>query len=396
MANDINQIDGNGIQVKDLVNILQAIIEGTPDTPGFKQIYGSDINVDSNTPDGNMIYNFGLAVLDVLDLIVQDYNSKDPDQAVGVALDAISQLCGLRRKGGVYTKTKVTITADRTLNLNGLDTNPSNPFTVADLNGNLFYLITSATINAGDNVLDFRAANIGFVQVLQNTIVVAVTVVLGVTVVNNPLVPFSIGQDQETDAIFRLRRQKSTSLPSQGFLQSLYAGLNSLEGLAQAVVYENNDNVADLNLIPAHSIWVIVDGGADLDVANMIYKYRNAGCGMRGSVVVAVTQVDGTAFNIYFDRAIYEPLYIKFTVASLSGGSIDISALKTALASAYVLGIYDPADITSITALVKSINPDLVVSGAGVSDTNSGYITFKRPSTKQHRWTISTANMDIT
>ena len=388
-----NQIDSLGIQIETLAEIINDIINGTSSIPGVKQIYGNSINVDSNSPDGQILNIFALSKKDILDLIVQDYNSKDPDQAVGVALDAVSQLCGIYRQGGTYTEVEVTVNVDRTLTLNGLDT--STPFTISDSNGNLFNLITSVTIDAGDNLLDFRTQEIGFIQILAGTLTIPIDKILGVVSVTNASTPYLVGQDQETDAAFRLRRQASTALPAQGFLQSLLAGLNTITGLAEAVVYENvtNDVVDD---VPGHSIWVIVDGGTDEDVANMIYKYRNAGCGMKGSQKVTITQIDGSNFDIYFERAAYENLGIQIYVDSLSGILIiDEDALKTALVAQYLFGIYEEADITTLTSLVHSINSDLLVTAIKIRKPGGAWVDSVYPSYKQNKFLVTTDEISI-
>jgi uncharacterized phage protein gp47/JayE len=388
-----NQIDGSGIQIQTLTEILNDIINGTANIPGLKQIYGDDINTDSNSPDGQLINIFALSKQDILDLIVQDYDSKDPDQAVGVALDALCQLCGIYRQGGTYTEVEVTVTTDRSLNLNGLDT--AVPFTISDSNGNLFYLIISATLDSGANLLNFRAADIGYIQVLANTLTTTVDKILGIVNVNNISTPYQVGADQETDAQLRLRRQNSTALPAQGFLQSLEAGLSSIVGVAEAIVYENNESTVDTDGVPGHSIWVVVDGGTDENVAEMIYRYRNAGCGMKGNETVNVTQVDGSTFPIYFDRAVDEYLYIVLYIDSLSSTTIDEDALRTALAAAYTLGIYDEADITSITALVHEINPDLLVTDAGVKIAGGVYADSLFPSYKKNKFVLLAENISI-
>lgn len=388
-----NKIDANGITIETYLQIIDSIVNGNSDVAGLKQIYGADINLDSNTPDGQLINIFALSKQDILQLIVQDYDSKDPDQAVGTALDALSQLCGIVRTGGTYTRVSMTITTDRSLNLNGQDT--VSPFTVSDGNGNLFQLITSASLISGANTLNFQAVNIGFIQVLANTIIIAVTVQLGVVSVNNPAVPYQIGENQETDSLLRVRRQKSVALPSQGSLQGLYGGLNTITGLVQAVIYENPNDTIDINTVPAHSIWVIVDGGSDQDVAQMIYKYRNLGCGMKGSQGVNVVQIDGSNFLIYFDRAIYQDLYVEFDLTSLSGGAIDYESVQKGLVNIYQLGIYEAADITSIASIVKEINPDLVVTNAGVSADNGTFYDILLPNTRQTKWVLTENHINI-
>lgn len=389
-----NQITGSGIEIQTYAEIVDQIVNGNSITPGLIQIYGPDINVDSNSPDGQMVNNWALSKQDILQLIVQDYSSKDPDEAVGIALDNVSQLCGIYRQGGSYTKTEIVITTDRNLNLNGMDS--SSPFTVSDANGNLFLLITTTSLTTGANTLNFQASQIGFVQIVPNTLTIAVTVVLGVVSVNNPSDPYAIGQDQETDAQFRVRRQQSTAIPAQGVLQSLFGGLNTITGLLEAVIYENITNITDANGVPAHSIWVIVDGGSDDDVANMIYRYRSFGCGMKGTEIVPVDQVDGTTFDIQFERAVSQDLYITMNLHSLSSGAIDTVAIKQFLADNYILGIYDSADITAIAALIHVYSTDLVASDIGVSNVNAYYANQILPTNLYNKWVVTTGKITIT
>lgn len=390
-----NLIDGNGIQIESLSDIINDIINGTPTVPGLIQIYGSDINVDSNTPDGQWINIFALSKEDIEQLCVSIYDSFDPNQAVGVSLDALCQLnsSSLTRKGGIYTQVVVNVVASGSFTLSGLDT--STPYTVSDANGNLYNLITSSTVSATTNALNFQSAQIGFIQVLANTINVPVTIIAGVVSVNNPSSPYQIGSNQETDSQLRIRRASSTAIPAQGFNQSLYGGLLQIDGLVQAVVYENDSAITDMNGVPSHSIWVIVEGGSNADVANTIYTYRNAGCGMYGSTTVAVLQADGTNFNVSFSPAVGQNLYVSLTVSSLTGGSVDTSALAAALAAQYILGIYQVADITSITSLIHTINPNVLVVFAGVNITNSGYLNSVLPTNRYNFFVLTSANISI-
>lgn len=384
-----NAIDGAGIHTdsyQEIVSKLQA---------KFKEIYGSDINLDSNSPDGQLIGIFSLALADFLALITQDYNSKDPDQAIGAALDGICALCGISRQGGTYTKVTVQVTVDRTVSLLGLDTS-RNPFTVADSNGNQFQLLEGDTLAAGTHNLNFQAKDIGNVQVLAETITEAVTIVLGVTAISNPGTPYEQGVDQETDAQLRVRRAKSTAGPGQGFLESLRAGLLDLDGVESCLVLENNDSSDDGDSIPGHSIWVIVDGGDETEIAETIYKYRNAGCGMKGTKIVQVEQVDGSTFPIYFDTVQEQDLYVQFTVSVIGGGSYDEEYLKDQLELLYTFGIYDPADVTSIAALIHQIDPTLIATDIEVSGNNTDWETdIVYPTSKQNKFVLSAENITI-
>lgn len=393
MPNDINAA---GISIETYTETVDAIVNGTADAQGLKQIYGSDINVDQNSPDGQMVNIFALSKQDILELIVQDYDSKDPDQAIGVALDGVSQLCGITRKGGTYTRTNVSITASKTVTLNGLD-GTGTPFTVSDSTGNLFYLEVGATITTGTTAKSFRAANVGAVTANASTLTVIKTPTAGITSVTNSSAAIEIGADQETDAQLRIRRQRSVAQPALGWFAGLYAALLSLDGVIECKVIENTTGSTDGDGVPAHGIWVIVDGGTAADIAATIYRYRNAGCAMKGSVSTAVTQIDSSTFTILHDVASQVALYIKITASSVTGGSVDAVAIQASIVNGYVLGVFETADITSITAVVHAANPDLLVTACSVCATAGGtFVSSLAPTTKDKRFVMSTGNITVT
>ena len=401
MSNNANRIDASGIVIESIADIVNGIINGTivnsVTVKGLKDIYGTDINVDPNTPDGNLVNIPALAKSDILQLCVGIYDSFDPDQAVGVALDALSSLCGATRNAGTYTQVYVLVTVAQALTIDGLSDPTKQPYTVQDENGTKYYLVTSHSFSgAGSASLLFQASEIGAVQVSANSITAPVTVIPGVTSLNNPLGASQQGVDEETDAQFRIRRQKSTALPGQGWLPSLLAQLLQIDGIVSAVVFENYTNAEDGDGIPAHYIWVVVDGGADADVADVIYAGRNAGAGMKGSEEVDVTQADGSSFTVKFDRVQDEDLYVRFYVHVLGPGSYDEDALKTDLANLYKLGINEAADVSSIISLIKTINPTLVIAGCEVSDNGTDWVDSDiLPEFKNYRFVLTAARVTI-
>lgn len=390
-----NYIDATGIHIQTYEEVVDQIVNGSTEVPGFKQIYGSDIIVDSNTPDGQMINIFALSKTDMLALLTEIYNSRDPDQAIGVALDAISQLCGLTRKGGSYTEIEIEITVTSTVTLRGLDEPEQITYTVSDNNGNQFQLIETDILTAGTHALNFRALKIGNVLVLPDTITNPVTVIPGVTTINNPGAPYQQGQNQETDSQFRVRRQRSVSLPAQGVFNALLGATLDLPGVTDAILFENDTNAVDVNSVPAHSIWLIVDGGSDDDIGDVIARVRNIGVGMKGGETVEIEQIDGSIFTAYFDRATQQDLYVQFTVKSLSNSAIDQTALKNYLALNYTRTMNQAADITSLSALVNQYSKDLVIYDAGVSITASDYDEDVYPSSPKNKFVLDPDNIDI-
>ena len=106
-----NSITDPGLQVASYAEII-ANLEAA-----LRAIYGSSINLDSNSPDGQQVGLFGQSSADILELLVMAYNSFDPDNCSGIQLDRRLALCGVVRKAGTYTVQEVSITTDRAMTL---------------------------------------------------------------------------------------------------------------------------------------------------------------------------------------------------------------------------------------------------------------------------------------
>lgn len=376
-----NSIDATGLQIKTKAEILSDLLNGETGYPGLYSIYGSNINVGSNAPDGQLLQLIAQVCTDMQELIAGVNAGFDPDQAVGTTLDDRCAINGVVRQGATYTLQNIDVTVTVALTLPGLDT--SNPFTVADSNGNQFFLETSFSFStAGTHSLQFRASTIGPVLTTIGTITNVVTPQTGVATVNNSVAASIIGQAQESDAALRIRRAASVSLPSRGFLEGLEGALLDIENVKQAIVLENVTNSTDANGIPGHSIWCIVDAPstANADIANAIYVKRNAGCGMKGAIDVPIVQIDGSTFDILFDNPTPVLIYINLSIAAVTG-SVDPVYIRQQLLKLLTYKIGQIADVTTIVALIKQISPNAVVTNEGVSLTNSGYTSTLTPAT---------------
>lgn len=359
----------NSISTTGLTTATQAELDAFF-TAAYEGIYGSDINLDSDTPDGQMIGIFVQSILDLQDLLVQIYNMFDPDNAIGAVLDQRVAINGIQRQAGTFTVTNVTLVVSQAVNLYGLDQTAQPIFTVADNAGNQWQLqVTSLGVTAGTYVYAFQAALPGATLTVPNTITVPVTIVLGVASINNPTTYTTLGLNEESDAALKIRRQISVSLASQGYLKGLLAALENINGVTSAFVYENDTNATNGDGVPGHSIWVIVAGtAASAAIANAIYTKRNAGCGMFGATQFVVTQADGSSFIVFWDVVQTQNLFITFTATSINGTTApNIAAILTGLPLSFAPGVNQEVNITNLGALVQVIDPNTLVTGAGFS-----------------------------
>lgn len=383
-----NIFDGNGLQVKTQREIVEDL------TQDFQIIYGEDINVDSNSPDGQMINVFAQAAEDQLQLLSQVNASFDPDQAIGNVLDQRCAINGVQRKAGTYTYVVVDVTCDRSVTLAGLNEySEEDAYTISDSEGNQFVLSATSPISTGTNSLVFRAKNIGQVEVLPNTITTPVTVILGVTEVNNPGVASEVGKNEETDAELRERRKRSVSISNVGYTEGLQAALENIYDVTKASVFQNRTNTTDIYGIPGHSVWVIVQGGTNAEIGAVMDAKMAPGIGMKGTQSVTVPQADGSNETYYFDRPSQELLYVMLNVTPLNGQAIDEDYIKGEVAK-ISFDPYETVDSSAIICYTKSIQDNIAIT-CQISTDGINWETVCTPSNLDKYFYITTASITI-
>jgi uncharacterized phage protein gp47/JayE len=366
----------------------------------YRTIYGTDINLEPDSPDSQGLNIFAQVVDDALDLVVAVYNSFDPDAAIGVTLDKRVAINGIERKSGSYTITPVSLVANQGFSLKGLAS--GKPFTVRDEEGNRWFLIEDHTeTTAGTYAYMFRAEFPGEIATVPNTITSPVTIVLGISSVNNPAPYTILGANEETDAQLRIRRRRSVTLAAQGYRDALKALLQNTAGVTFSEVYENYKS-EPVDGLPPKCIWVIVSGTAAAeDIARAIYLKRNAGCDMKGANTYVVAQEDGSPFVVAWDDVELESVYLKLTLTSLDGlNPPDVAAIQTKIAERYAPGVYARVNVNELATIVQGIDPNaLMVPTAGdgfALDVAGPYEAKLSPSAKNKQFLIAPERIAIT
>lgn len=406
-----DSIGSNGLQVLTAAQIIDGLINGFTDpftgqtVPGLNAIYGADLNSDSNTSDGQCVGLLAQQGIDVRELLVGINNSFDPDQAQGVLLAQRCAINNIKPNGGSYTIQPISIVTSTTVTLQGLDAAIADPngtgYTIQDTAGNQFILENTTTFTAGTAVANFRAQQVGAVSVPVDTITVPITIISGVISVNNPNPALTEGVNQETDGALRIRRADSTQIATSGNSNGLKAKLLALSSVTEAEVYQNRTNTTDGNGIPAHCMWLIVAGGSNADIANLIYQTISDGCNMKGGVTYNLTTPSGAIFSASWDVPVSEPLYITFTIKrTVPGFNFSISAIQAYIAANLVYNIGKFAETSSITAVAAAA---IAAQGGGgvavlmtISSDDITFTDYLDAATLASQFTVATANIDIT
>lgn len=388
-----NYIGISGLVTQSLEEIRQDLITK------FKGVYGQAINIEQNSPDGQWINILAQEKKDILDLFTQFYNNLDPDRVIGIPQQILYKLNGLIIKAYTYSYTYVNVTINESTSLQGLDTNIESAdgtgYTVRDTNGNRWILAASTELEPGVHSLNFRAADLGSITALPNTINVMETVVRGVSSVNNPAGNYITGSTGETSAQFRLRRNQAMAVPSQGFDESTESQMLNLTNVTQCKVYDNRTDSV-VNGIPAHGIWVIVQGGQPEDIGRVIYNNLPPGIPMKGEQSVWVQKTNGDVVEVLYDVPAAVNLYVRATIKNFTTTNLDENYIKEQLALTEYQ-IHERAESSTLLGTIKETIGDAGTPyNVEISADNSNWVEYATPEGLDEFFVITTANITLT
>jgi uncharacterized phage protein gp47/JayE len=323
------KIDENGMTIDSLADILDEL------TALYRSIYGQDINLNQDSPDGQRLGIEAKARADLQEAALMIYNSFDPDKAHGDALRRIAKLAGIAQKSGSRSMWELKITTDRPLTI-------PEGWTV-ESSSNVWRTVTPYPLTGpGAFVVSFFSQEFGNVPGAAGAQIDIISPILGVVdvIAVQPAVPGAAGE-KETD--FRRRRWQSVQKPSHSTIGGLTAKLLDLPGVTDAIVYENPFPVTQGGL-PPHSIRVVIEGGDRADIAKTIAIEKTAGALTVGAEVgTFIEQIQRPGGNgtidmiheMHFDRPTITPLWV-FCLADRKTHD-------------------DPVDITAITEAIEAV-----------------------------------------
>lgn len=324
MANTYNYVQSTGVIVPDTSTIKETV-EGE-----FKDALGQDLDVTSSTPQGRLIEAETISRADVLATNALVANAMNPTTAYGTFLDAVCALTGTTRKSATRTEVLATLRGRvGTVIPAGVQAQTEA--------GDVFELVSAYTIpQGGVGQSYFQASQTGPVPCAVGTLNQIVTPVMGWETINNPVAAV-IGVDVESDTSLRARRIEEM-YKGVALLESIESAVKQVEGVLSVYAYENYTNgiqEVDGVTINAHSIYVVVDGGADEDIAQAIWKHKSLGCGYTGDVEVTVYGTYRTPYTVKFNRPTFQPITVNVSVTVPTDSNTEdiTSQVKNALSA---------------------------------------------------------------
>ena len=359
-------IDANGFKAESFTEILTRL------SNGLKNIYGQDINLDQDSPDGQQLGIQANIISDFQDLALYIYNSMDPDLADGANFDKLLKLLARTRLPSSRSTVDIEMVLNKTVSI------PAS-YTIKDLNNQNWIIGTAQTLDAGTHLVSFYSEDWGNITAEPNTINEQVTILTEVVSINNPESAIS-GRDEESIVQVRERRNKILEINASSTIGSIIGKILDLNGVIDAVPYENMTKIYDpVRDIQPNSYWIVVKGGDIAQISEIIAKDKTGGTGLKGQVetvyIEKFVRKDGSVREFYhdvkFDRPTEVSIHIKFKVSrKVSTQSIDIEHIKDTLANKefYIAQNITVTELysTIYSAATNYIATDLEVSKDGV------------------------------
>lgn len=272
----------------------------------MKSIFGENLNLDSDSPDGQVNGVMAESFANLWEIGQEAYNSFNPSAAVGAALSNLVQINGIIRQAATYSTGSVNVTGTNGTVIPAgslISTDENIQFTTDSL----------ITIAGGVGSSNITAINSGPADAAIDTITNIDTPITGWSTVTNPA-EVTGGADAENDADLRARRALSTEIVAISILESILASVLAVTGVNEARITENITAITDADGLDPHSFQLMVDGGADADIAEAIFNKKPCGIGTNGTTSVNVRDSQGINHAIKFQRPAEIDIYVEVSI----------------------------------------------------------------------------------
>lgn len=344
---------------------------------------GSSVDVSDSSLEGQFIAILSEREGSIWDALQALYAAADPDMATDASQDAVCAITGTFRQSSASSLVIATLTGNpttvvsagtqgKTASTSALFTSLASA-TIASVtawagstvytlgarrtnNGNVYQCTVPGTSAASVGPVGTPAAGTYFfvdgtatwcylgvgtgaidtvmISVVQDAIIAAaldlnliatpVGGLLGIINVNAA----TLGNPQQTNESLRVTREGEIAAAGTGIADAIRAALLQVSGVSGVTVFHNDTDSIDANGQKPHSVQALVIGGADADIAQVLFSQVSAGIqtdSTAATVTVVIPDSMGINQTIKFTRVTATPVYVDVTytynpAASTKGG----------------------------------------------------------------------------
>lgn len=343
----------------------------------YQAIFGSDLVTTPDSPAGVLITADTTGQAALINNNAAVGNQINPNIAGGVFLDAVMALLGIARAAQSQTYvTAVTLSgAAGTVIPQGT--------LAATAAGDQFATVASCTIGAGGTItVDFKSVAYGPIPCATNALNIVVTSILGWETVTNANAGV-LGTATQSDVGARAYRNNTLGYQGVALPVSITSALYNVPGVSSVWFQENvaatTQTINGISMV-AHSIYAVVNGGSNLNVAAALLENKSSGCAWNGGTSISVVEpASGQTYTVKFDYA--TPVSISIQVTSPNGDTTNITNAIIAyvagtvpnfpLVTGSAWGIGGEVSAFEIAAAISAQYPQYLITNVEISLTAS-------------------------
>jgi uncharacterized phage protein gp47/JayE len=345
-------VDSTGFTIKTLAEVLADL------DASLRTELGENLRLDADSVLGQIRGAIGTEISLVWEALGEVAAALDPDQAVGVYLDALAALSGITPRQQA-TRSTGTITVNGTSGT----VIPAGS-RVRDAASTVTVETTASATIAGATSVPVQALTTGPIEAAAASLTVIVTPVAGWSSSTNAAA-LTPGQNIESDLQLRARREASLQASGTGTDGGIRAAL--LEIVEQAVVLSNRTNSTAADGTPAHAVRAILypdpnSAIVEAAIATAYFGQLPAGIQAWGtSVTATVTDSQGVDHTIEWDYATEVDVYIDVTVTLAPGSDVVAADIQAAIV-AYVnaLEVGDDVRVLRVYQAIQAVSDEVL------------------------------------
>jgi uncharacterized phage protein gp47/JayE len=351
---------------------------------GVKTAFGQSFDTSDSSVAGTLHGNVAAIAAEIWEVTEQLAASTDRDAATGTRLDAIGAVTGTPRKAAQKSTVTVTITGDPLTEVPtefraatastaaAFETTEDTVLIALDAwvnttayaeddrvtNAGNAYICTTAGTSAGSggptteasSITDgtvtwkflgegtatvdavFTAVDDGVVVATADDLTVIQTETLGVLGVIN-LEDAVAGALVESDPNYRVRQVEELAGAGASTAAAIRADILELDDVVQCHVFMNLTDTTDGDGVPPHAVEVLVQGGDDQEIIDVLGEHVAAGIVTHGNTSGTYTDEEGTTSTIEFSRPDQILVYNRITLTKVASTYAGDTAARDAVAA---------------------------------------------------------------
>lgn len=280
--------------------------------------WGTTVNTAEDEILGHILRNIALLQGEINEVVQSVYDGYSITNSSGTQLDGLVELVGLERQSAAYSTITLSFTSTETTTVPaGTQVSSSTTGLVFATDSALSLTgVETATVAATCTVTGENNVAADELDTLDTPVFGVDTTVTSYNLTNTA----TPGRDRETDSELKARHTNAVAGSGTQDTSSIYAAVSEVPGVSNLAVTENDTN-ATVDSVPAHSVYVVVYGGSDDDVATAIANNITAGVATYGTDenIDVYNSTTGQTKTINFDRATAIPIYVKLDYTAETG-----------------------------------------------------------------------------